>query len=706
MANARALSLHAAALGVVLGSALLGYGFLLAPGRAPYSPFSDFVAGGLASYAPLHEALRGGRGLPFWRDDELSGSAALTNPQSADASPLNILFWLWPPLKAAGPTLWLYFLVAGAAGYACGWALELGFWPRILVAAAQMFSFKLVIAAFAGWLPGFAGVIVFPLLFAAAFRAVERPGPEGALLLALAFALCLSSGLQFSYYSALFLAAYAALRARCGALASLLSGAALAAGLCGCLLVPLAMDAPLLSRAYASYGFFQSGHALGLRHLLTFLRPEALGTPLNGSYPPVELWEDVAYFGLVPLALAAAGALLARRRPAARLLAAAFVVSVLLALRSPLQWLLFRVVPGFSLFRLPGRFLFLTSCFGSALAGLGLDEILRRLEGRVSKPLLTLGVLALLAAIAAEGSYYARRYIAMVPQERLLPRADYAGFFAKQRGVYRIVPLERSIINYGWAGPMGLQLVTGYGSYNYRRYQAYCDLLRWGELRAEGARVWTDVPSISRPDMLDALNVRYVVSGGKAGLPPDRFALSACLRAQPVFGLYSGLSSSDMYIYENRAALPRAFFVERTLRAGAEAEALSLIRRADLRSTAVLEGPAAGEPAPVSRPGEDRVAVEEAGAGRLAMTSRSRGVRYLVISEVWNPGWRATLDGRGLMLYKTDVALLGAWIPAGEHRIVLRFRPRGWDIGLCLTLASAAACLLLAAFILLRRPRG
>ncbi|MBI5882276.1 MAG: YfhO family protein [Elusimicrobia bacterium] len=710
---------HGPALAAVLGMCLLGYGFLLAPGRAPYSPCSDFVALGLGAKTVLYQSLQAGRGLPFWRDDEFSGNAALTDPQNGYTSILNAPFWVWPPLKAAGPALWLFFLAAGLSGYAGGCALGLGLWASLLTAAASMFHFKLIIAGYAGWLPSFTGAALCPLLLAAAWRALDRPSIGAALGLGAAGGLCIHAGhLQLLYYSSLFLAASAILKTGAARLpeekrgawrgvAALTAGAALAAGLSACVLLPLAADAPLLSRGLPSYALFLSGHSLAPRHLLTFLAPEILGTPLDGSYPAVELWEDVAYFGLVPLVLAVAGAVLARRRPAARFLAGAFLVAVVLSLQSPLQRLLFEALPGFQLFRVPGRFLFFAGWFGIALAGFGLDEILHRMRERASKAALAAGAACprpallaracrlrgtwlaacLIAGIALEGSWHARRYLTMVPQEQLIPEAGYRSFFAARKGLYRIVPLERSAVNYGWAAPMGLQLATGYGSFNYSHYQTYCDLLRWGKTRPEGARVWTDISEISRPDMLDALNVRYLVSKRALDFPPGRFSLAARLPDEPVFELYKGFSRSDLFIYENRNALPRAFFVDRTVSARSPQEAVSLMQGAgSLRGMAVVEdgraqaGSGAG-PA-------DLVEAAQAHPGKLEVRLRSRDLRYLVISEVWNPGWRARLDGAELALHKTDVALMGAWIPPGEHQLVLSFEPSGWRWGLAITALS------------------
>jgi uncharacterized membrane protein YfhO len=82
-------------------------------------------------------------------------------------------------------------------------------------------------------------------------------------------------------------------------------------------------------------------------------------------------------------------------------------------------------------------------------------------------------------------------------------------------------------------------------------------------------------------------------------------------------------------------------------------------------------------------------------AGRIEIETNRERAGYAVISEVWHPGWAATLDGGPIHLYRTDVALLGAWIPAGRHRLVAHFEPLGWTASLWITALSGLAFALL-----------
>ena len=281
---------------VVMALALVGYGQLLGKGRVLYSPHSDFVAAQLATKTVLYRAVHEQGRIPFWREDELSGNAALTSPVSLYTYPLHFLFYLVPAMDALGPTMWLHFVAAAGVMYLLGAALALGAGARLLLAVAGLFQLKLILAAYAGWVPVLPTLVFFPSLFASVFYLGRRPGLGATLAVAGSVALCLhTEQLQFFYYCAGFLGTFMLWQAigwwREGRwlmirprLLGLLCGGLLGVGITAYLLVPLAAEAPLISRSRTTYGFFLAGHALHPAQLLTFFYPEALGTPLNHSY--------------------------------------------------------------------------------------------------------------------------------------------------------------------------------------------------------------------------------------------------------------------------------------------------------------------------------------------------------------------------------------------------------------------------------------
>ena len=120
-------------------------------------------------------------------------------------------------------------------------------------------------------------------------------------------------------------------------------------------------------------------------------------TLLFKAFLPPLLWEPpfseyVAYVGLVGLILAGLGAWAAIRRrrpkagPGAEMLALALLgVFLALGAYNPVYYVLYKLVPGFDLFRVPARWLLLYAFGAAMLAGAGLQilpEIAGRLFGR------------------------------------------------------------------------------------------------------------------------------------------------------------------------------------------------------------------------------------------------------------------------------------------------------------------------------------
>ncbi len=716
-------------LGLLLVMSLIGYGQLLMPGKTPYSPHSDFISEHISTKQVLYDSIWAGEGIPLWRNDQFSGYAGLVSPQSQYTNPLHFLFYLLPPLSAAGPTFWLHFVAAGAAYYLLGASMGLKFWPRVVMSAAGLFSCKLILATYAGWLPNIPIMIAFPLLFAAVFHFVRRPGLPRALLMAAAGALCLHCGhLQLLYYSLWMLLVYAlvwavqrlaakdgatVLRAACWAVAA----GALAVALSAYLILPLAAEAPLLSRSRSTYEFFIGGHAVQPKHLATFILPEALGTPLDGSYPGDELWEDLAYFGLLPLALAIGGVLMGWRRHPTKFLAVCFAASLFLSMDTPVLRFLFDYLPGFSLFRIPARFLFMTTFFGIALAGVGLQELSERMA-RNKAWAKRAGALAaaLIVLITLEGAYYARRYVTTAPHSVAVPDTDYQRYLAADEDIFRTAPVGRWTISYGWAQPMGLQLISGYDSFNYRQYAEFFDLLQWGEIKRTIARAWYDLVHVvktanlrrlaCRGDMMDVLNVKYIVSPIPLEFPDEHFEQVAEYADQPMFRLYYGMRRTGVWIYRNRRFLPRAFFADEVVAVRRPEEIIPAIQFRDLRTTAVVLADRDQAPAPTTQAtGPADVTVTHAWHGKLDLATRGEGRRFLVVSEIWHPGWRAKIDGAEAVVYRTDHALLGVEVPPGEHAVEIRFRPLRWHASLAISAVGAAAFMLLTAVAVVKRRR-
>ncbi|MEP7359582.1 MAG: hypothetical protein ABI847_20180, partial [Anaerolineales bacterium] len=67
---------------------------------------------------------------------------------------------------------------------------------------------------------------------------------------------------------------------------------------------------------------------------------------------------------------------------------------------------------------------------------------------------------------------------------------------------------------------------------------------------------------------------------------------------------------------------------------------------------------------------------------------------YLVLAEVWYPGWRAWVDGVETPIYRANFAFRAVYLATpGEHTVSMRFQPASFRWGLGLTLVTVLGLL-------------
>jgi hypothetical protein len=605
-----------------------------------------------------------------------------------------MLFAFFPPASIVAVVVWLELLLGAFGAYFAAAALKLSTLARVLTATAALFSFKTILAVYAGWLPVLAAVTALPFVFAAALLVLDRPSFARTVGLGLAGALALHAGHpQLTYYTAMFVAAWCLVRvvgearsnppAAARTLGALLGGLALALGLSAYRLLPIAADLPLVTRSDASSGVFLGTVPLPASALFTVFNPEYLGTPLDDSY--FEGWEYIFYLGAVPTILAVYAMTTGRGGRQATAVRVGVLLSALLAIDTPLVRLVAAVVPAYGLFRMPARILFLTSFFGCCLAGIGLDQVLARVPAKNRRVI----ALLLVAGVVLEGSLWARRYLHTSDPIRFPAAAPYTDALRVAEPV-RVAPLSPATPSYGSAAPLGLQLVTGYDPFIFRHYQTYMDLIRLGRVATNHSTAWVNLDEIARWDLLDALNVGFVVSEAPLHLPPN-YTLVQAFQDQPQFRFYEGVVRGPVHVYRNKQRLQRAFFASSVKAVTSEDEMLAEVLHSNVTEQAVIFG---GREGTSSAGVDDRVEVRRAANGVIELTTQTTERRFLVISEIWHPGWYATIDGVSASLHRADIALLGLWVDPGTHDVDLRFWPVRLSEGLGITALSVGVLLI------------
>jgi hypothetical protein len=133
----------------------------------------------------------------------------------------------------------------------------------------------------------------------------------------------------------------------------------------------------------------------------------------------------------------------------------------------------------------------------------------------------------------------------------------------------------------------------------------------------------------------------------------------------------------------------RAYLVSRALQAADDEEALQILKSSGFqaRTSVVLQEVAE---LPRTAEGAGTVTWTSSATDRLELQVQAAADAILVVSETWDAGWLAEIDGKETPLLKANLAFRALAVPAGAHRIVMRFRPPSARNGLLLTGAAIA----------------
>lgn len=704
---------------------------------------TDFITKQWPNAAYIVQAWRQWGEIPLWRNAAMVGVPIVGNPSMLLLYPPYWLVFLFPIGWAFTLYFALHLIWAGWGVYGLARRV-LRLSPGAALLAALMFalSAKMVAHLGGGHIDVVAAVAWLPWLWWAVDRLARRPNALSAVGVAVCTAMQVLSHLPTLWLSVWVVGGWwlcvrladrrPGVRRRWLQAASTGLGAAvLALGLAAAQLWPMVELLPFTTRSAMTLSE-ASRYALPIPLLIGLLFPTALAFP-----------EWVIYPGVVVLALVPVGGLARRSARGRGFLGALVVVGVVFSLgqATPLYAVLFRVLPGMAWLRVPARAMFLVQLAAALLAGAGWDGIrgkpspvlvswwalltllmavgavwTRLFPGVISMPVssfaLAIGVLMVLILRARAGLF--RRWalpalvvlavceaVALAPQ--LIARGQVADltvptpigrFLASQDEPFRVYS-PHGLISLAQAVVNRVETADGNDPFQFAYYVRWANAAGGCDLEAYSVSVpacagdeidpQADLRAQPDPLLLGMGNVRYVVANRILERWPSPIWQDGALR-----------------VYENPAVLPRAFVVPTITVEADDTAALALLQSrgptavATLASTPRRAPPAGGayRAAQVVRWTPNRVEVHGEGPG------------WLVVSQVWAPGWRASVDGEQTEVYRTDVAFCGLALPAGSHGVVLEYTPTGWLGGRWVSLVAGLVVIGIAAVAAQARRRG
>lgn len=679
---------------------------VLHPGEVLHGPLSDVLAGHHPYRVLQQQALRGWCRITLWDPTSFGGMPLLGDPQTGLFYPLA-----WPQMLTPsgegegwwGAGLLLHLLIAafGTALWLRGHGLSRP--ARFAGATTFALSGKWIYHVLAKGHMGFLPLAWLPWQLLLVDRIQEAPSPRRSALLALCLALMITGAHpQLVLYGLFVTGVYAAFvtwrrRHAPGVAAALLhlAGAALLA--LGLVTVHVWPALELADQFVRGGGFdWQDAARRSLEpaELVGFLVPTRISVE---SGPAI-------FVGAVATALALVG--LADRRRRAPVVfwwsLAALFVGFALGENTPLFGLLYDHVPGLDWIRYPNRILVMLGLPFAFLAATGLDRV-AALAWPVSWRRFV--PLALAALVLVDQARFALPLVQTAPIEEALgdnPVVERVSAPVGTGRVYAFDALRKADVSslpVTYATRAGIEILRGLNPLVPRATAYYLYRGVGGmEMASPHAMTIQTFPIRSRPH-LDLFNVRWVVANQPQ--PIAGLELRETLRDLELYHFQRREGRARIpvtYVYENVEALPRAWLVREARLVQDAAAAVEAIGAIDPRRTVLLEDASevaryAGGYAAVPvdhRYDEIRMHVD-AGAGG-----------YLVLSEVWFPGWHARVDGEAARVLPANGIFRALRLGPGEHEIRMWYAPRAWRVGRWISLAALG---LLLALLLWPSPR-
>ncbi len=365
----------------------------------------------------IHDSFQRFGEIPLWNPYILGGKPYTTDIEHAPYYLTNLMFLLSYKYYFINFILIGHVFLAGLFMYLFLLTIKVRRSSALIGAIVFMLGRNLLSLIYGGDMLPIVSYAYIPLTFLAFEKLLEKRNLKWAMLLSLILGIKFFAGrIQYFYYGSLALAIYGIIRlyqlkresssAFLNSLKYLAIAGIIFLGVISIQLFPLIEITPMTlqnqNSNVASYEF-SIQESVPFTHFITLLIPDFFGNRYDDSYWGVPSRVIDMYIGILPLILAIIAMVFVKNRYKIPL-AAISIFSVLFALGgyTPFFKILYDILPGVSLFKVPGRMLVIFTFAAAALAALGSDYLLSNKfpVEKLKKPALALLALCLTASLS------------------------------------------------------------------------------------------------------------------------------------------------------------------------------------------------------------------------------------------------------------------------------------------------------------------
>jgi len=639
--------------------------------------------------------------VPSWNPFNFSGTALLANIQAGTWYPLNILFFVFPFVVA-----WTILIVAQPVLA----ALFLYFYLRNKNISASVAVLGGLVWAFCGfsvaWLT-WGTIAQTALWLPLILLAIDK---RSWILFIAASTLALFAGhAQVALYIFAFAGVYAILKRSWWIIP-----AVVAAGILSSIQwIPMLQLISHSSRIIDTTAWLKDGWFLPWQNLVQFAAPDFFGNPATLNYWGIwNYGEFIGYIGIIPLMLAVY-AVCCRRDKLTAFFAVVLAVALIFLLPTPVAALIYKLkIP--VLFSLqPTRLMVIVDFCLVVLAACGLDAYIKRPDKKILLGITLVGVLIagiwmyvvrstdvnllvsrrnlmLPSGTWAAGSLllllplflkkkwhiivvqliivvtvfdlfrFGWKFTPFTPSEYFFPVTNAVSFLQGQQPPFRVMSLDNRIMPPNTGAYYGIESIEGYDPIYDARYEEFIAALN---RRAPNItppfgfnRIIT-TPTIDSP-LLPILNVKYVLTLEDV--------------VNPAMELVYREGSTRIYAYKK--ALPRVYAVDTVEKMNTRQQVIDRLyaKTYNPAKIAIIEDVSAPISVAPHVP-TDLIRTTTYTQSELDATASFAGDHFVVVSNIYDPKWKVTIDGKPVQTYRTDYICIGFVVPKGDHVITLRY---------------------------------
>lgn len=660
--------------------------------------------------------------IPYWNPFAFSGTPLAANIQAAVFYPFNLFFFFLPFQIAWTFIIILEPLLAGIFLYIYLRSLKLQSIPSIFGAITWSFS-----GFNTSWLTW--GTIVhvslwLPLILLAVDRIFEKRSKVWIIILAVALLFQFLAGhIQVSLYEMIIVGTYIIWKNnRSRSLSSvcwiLLAGIIF-------FIVSSIQWLPFLqflkeSSRVVDFAFWQKeGWFVPWQHLVQFIAPDFFGNPTTLNYWGAwNYGELTGYFGIAPL-LFALHALFAERKNGISFWGIVLLVAFLFILPTPIAKIPYQLqLPIISSLQ-PTRLMMIVDFSFVMLAAYGLNNFLMKKNKKfwisaglilacffvawatvfsakffssevvrngllVSKRNLYLPSFFLLITIALcfIFQYTQKKKISIIflcgivgvvafdllrfswkftpftPSSYFYPDTKVTSYLKSQKQPFRVMNLDARIIPPNVSVFYGIESIEGYDPIYSARYEEFIAASERGKADITPPYGFNRIitPHNVGSVLLPYLNVKFILSLEDMSMP----------------FLKKVFQEGETRVYEYTKSLPRAYLADSVFTAVDKQQILDSLfqKTVNEKKVAIVEKPIG----PFSSSRDDAVQITEYKVSSMVMDATVKDSRFLVISNIFDPGWSITIDGKKTETYRVNYAFIGVIIPAGSHTVSIFYQ--------------------------------